>query len=235
MARRTFDVIDVTEILMHWHAGRSKNEMAAEPGGGPQDAAEVHRPGGGGGHRPGRAGEERGRSGRSWCGSWFPELADTRLRQVTWPAIGGHHEYITGAAEGRGADVDDPPAAAGRARPGRQRGELPPVCRGERAGGDPPVAGDGVEPAAGRGRGAGADRLRAAGPLAGPGDREAAHGLGVRDGAGVLAAHVRAAGAEDGPAGLDRVPRRGVRVLRRRPGPAGPGQPEDRGGQAGPV
>ena len=26
---------------------------------------------------------------------WFPQLADTRLRQVTWPAIGGHHEYIT--------------------------------------------------------------------------------------------------------------------------------------------
>lgn len=25
---------------------------------------------------------------------WFPELADTRLRQVTWPAIGAHHEYI---------------------------------------------------------------------------------------------------------------------------------------------
>ena len=26
---------------------------------------------------------------------WFPELADTRLRQVTWPAISGHHDYIT--------------------------------------------------------------------------------------------------------------------------------------------
>jgi hypothetical protein len=25
---------------------------------------------------------------------WFPELADTRLRQVTWPAIAGHHDYI---------------------------------------------------------------------------------------------------------------------------------------------
>ena len=25
---------------------------------------------------------------------WFPELADTRLRQVTWPAIEAHHEYI---------------------------------------------------------------------------------------------------------------------------------------------
>ena len=25
---------------------------------------------------------------------WFPELADTRLRQVTWPAIEPHHDYI---------------------------------------------------------------------------------------------------------------------------------------------
>ena len=25
---------------------------------------------------------------------WFPELADTRLRQVTWPAIAGHRDYI---------------------------------------------------------------------------------------------------------------------------------------------
>ena len=43
---------------------------------------------------------------------WFPQLADTRLRQVTWPAIGEHHEYIMRPAEGRGADVDDPSAAA---------------------------------------------------------------------------------------------------------------------------
>jgi hypothetical protein len=26
---------------------------------------------------------------------WFPELADTRLRQVTWPAVAAHHNYIT--------------------------------------------------------------------------------------------------------------------------------------------
>jgi hypothetical protein len=25
---------------------------------------------------------------------WFPELSDTRLRQMTWPAIEAHHEYI---------------------------------------------------------------------------------------------------------------------------------------------
>jgi len=31
---------------------------------------------------------------RPWVREWFPELADTRLRQVTWPAIGEHHEYI---------------------------------------------------------------------------------------------------------------------------------------------
>jgi hypothetical protein len=29
MARRTFDVVDVTEILIHWHAGRSISEVAA--------------------------------------------------------------------------------------------------------------------------------------------------------------------------------------------------------------
>ena len=34
MARRTFDVIDVTEILVHWHAGRSKSEMAESLGAG---------------------------------------------------------------------------------------------------------------------------------------------------------------------------------------------------------
>lgn len=27
---------------------------------------------------------------------WFPELSDTRLRQVTWPAISVHHDYIAG-------------------------------------------------------------------------------------------------------------------------------------------
>jgi hypothetical protein len=27
MARRTFDVVDIIEILVHWHAGRSNSEM----------------------------------------------------------------------------------------------------------------------------------------------------------------------------------------------------------------
>jgi hypothetical protein len=29
MARRSFVVVDVTEILIHWHAGRSINEVSA--------------------------------------------------------------------------------------------------------------------------------------------------------------------------------------------------------------
>jgi hypothetical protein len=32
MARRTFDVIDVAEILVHWHAGRSLSEMSGSLG-----------------------------------------------------------------------------------------------------------------------------------------------------------------------------------------------------------
>jgi hypothetical protein len=95
MARRTFEVIDVTEILMHWHAGRSKNEMAESLGVdrktlrkyiAPAEAAGIV-PGG-----PAMSAEEWAELVRGW----FPQLADTRLRQVTWPAIGEHHEFITG-------------------------------------------------------------------------------------------------------------------------------------------
>jgi len=28
MARRTFDVVDIIQILVHWHAGRSNSEIA---------------------------------------------------------------------------------------------------------------------------------------------------------------------------------------------------------------
>ena len=89
MARRTFDVIDATEILMHWHAGRSKNEMAESLGVdrktlrkyiAPAEAAGIV-PGG-----PPKTEEEWSELVRGW----FPQLADTRLRQVTWPAIGEH-------------------------------------------------------------------------------------------------------------------------------------------------
>src|ERR1039457_5058204 len=186
MARRTFDVIDVAEILVHWHAGRTLSEMA------------------------GSLGVDR-----------------TTLRKYVAPAVAagigpGGARKGEGWGGGRGGGVAVPPAGGGGGGAGGELGELPPLRERECAGGGPPVAGDGVEPAPGRGRGAGADRLRAAGPVAGPGLREAAHRLGVRDGAGLFAAHVRAAGPDDGPACLDRVQHCRLRVLRRRAGPACP-------------
>jgi len=100
VARRTFDVIDICEIFVHWHAGRSKNEIAGSLGlsrntvrkyvAAAEAAGMV--PGG-----PAVSGEEWARLAREW----FPELADTRLRQVTWPAIGEHRDYIVAQLEAR--------------------------------------------------------------------------------------------------------------------------------------
>jgi len=88
-------VIDVTEILMHWHAGRSKNEMAASLGVDRKTLRKYIAPAEAAGIIPGGV----PKSEQEWAElvrGWFPQLADTRLRQVTWPAIGEHHDYITG-------------------------------------------------------------------------------------------------------------------------------------------
>ena len=87
-------MIDVTEILMHWHAGRSKNQMAASLGVDRKTLRKYIAPAEAGGIVPGGPAKTE----QEWAElvrGWFPELADTRLRQVTWPAIAKHHEYIT--------------------------------------------------------------------------------------------------------------------------------------------
>jgi transposase len=94
MARRTFDVIDVTEILVHWHAGRSLSEMSQSLGADRKTLRKYVAPAVASGIAPGGP----AKSEREWhelVREWFPELADTRLRQVTWPAIAEHHDYIT--------------------------------------------------------------------------------------------------------------------------------------------
>jgi len=94
MARRTFDVIDVTEILVHWHAGRSLNEMSDSLGVDRKTIRKYVAPAVAAGIVPG-SGPSRGEGEwRELVREWFPELSDSRLRQVTWPAIGEHHEYI---------------------------------------------------------------------------------------------------------------------------------------------
>jgi transposase len=94
MARRTFDVIDVTEILVHWHAGRSLNEMSQSLGVDRKTIRKYVAPAAAAGIVPGGPAKAE----QEWADlvrEWFPELSDARLRQVTWPAIAVHHDYIT--------------------------------------------------------------------------------------------------------------------------------------------
>jgi hypothetical protein len=75
MARRTFDVIDVAEILVHWHAGRSLNEMSQSLGVDRKTlrkyVARRSRPGS---SRAARRGA--GASGTSWS-AWHPRTPTT--------------------------------------------------------------------------------------------------------------------------------------------------------------
>src|SRR5215471_12697061 len=93
MARRTFDVIDICEIFTHWHAGRSKNEIAASLGLSRNTVRKYVAAAEAAGMVPGGQPVSQERWAELARG-WFPELADTRLRQVTWPAIGAHRDYI---------------------------------------------------------------------------------------------------------------------------------------------
>src|SRR5450759_5179513 len=95
MARRTFQVIDVMEVLQHWHAGRPKTVVAASLGVDVKTirkyvaAAEAE------GIRPGD-GLVSDRAG--WAArvaGWFPELVDAQARSRTWPELEGRRELIT--------------------------------------------------------------------------------------------------------------------------------------------
>jgi transposase len=93
MARRTFVVVDVTEILIHWHAGRSISEVAASLGVDRKTIRKYLAPAVAAGLHPGGA----PMAASDWAElvrEWFPGLVDTRLRQVTWPQIGRHHQTI---------------------------------------------------------------------------------------------------------------------------------------------
>src|SRR2546430_14202817 len=141
MARRTFDVVDVTEIFIHWYAGRSISEVSVSLGVDRKTIRKYLAPAVAAGMAPGGP----AMSQQGWAAlvmRWFPQLADTRLRQGTWPEIARHHEYITemlkagvtpatiyqrlrgdhGVAASGGALKRDgggnPPAAGGRDRGG---------------------------------------------------------------------------------------------------------------------
>ncbi len=86
-------MIDVVEILQHWHAGRSKKEVAASLGVDRATVAKYVAPAVSAGLVPGGAAlsEEQW---RQRVREWFPSLVDTRLRQPSWGQIEVHRERI---------------------------------------------------------------------------------------------------------------------------------------------
>lgn len=78
MARRTFEVINVVQILQHWHAGRPKVLLSASLGVDPQTVRKYVAPAEAERIRPGD-GLVLDRAG--WAAKiagWFPQLTDAR-------------------------------------------------------------------------------------------------------------------------------------------------------------
>jgi hypothetical protein len=93
MGRRTFDVVDLLELFTHWEAGRSQSQIADSLNLDRKTVRKYTAPLADRGLEPGGppAGEQ------VWeqrIAEWFPEVVDRRLRQVTWPQIEAHRDYI---------------------------------------------------------------------------------------------------------------------------------------------
>lgn len=86
-------MIDIVEILIHWYAGRSQNELAASLGVDRKTLRKYTGPARAAGMEPGGAPMSEADWRTLVCG-WFPELVDTRLRQTSWPVIECHRDYI---------------------------------------------------------------------------------------------------------------------------------------------
>ena len=213
-------MVDVTEILEHWYAGRPKVEVARSLG---VDAKTVRRyvaPAEAAGMAPGGP-PVTPEQWRALARQWFPQLAGTGIRQVSWREIAVHHDRIAellgvvpvSVIHQRLADEQGLEASVASVRR-YVRAHFP----GEARAGQVRMAA-----AAGAAGSRSPGGLRVPGAVAGPVDGPAPPGVGVLDGAAVLAAPVRPPGGEHDPAGLDRGARGRVRVLRRGAAEAHPG------------
>ena len=93
MARRQFEVIDVVEVLQHWHAGRPKSVVASSLGIDPKTVRKYVATATEAGLAPG--GAVLGRA--EWAElvrGWFPELVDAKARSLTFGVIDAHRERI---------------------------------------------------------------------------------------------------------------------------------------------
>ena len=86
-------MIDVVEILEHWHAGRSKMAVAASVGVDRETVRRYVAPAEAAGIVPGGPRLSR----VEWAGlvaGWFPQLVDAKARSLTFPVINEHRERI---------------------------------------------------------------------------------------------------------------------------------------------
>src|SRR5674476_603914 len=95
MARRTFQMIDLVEIYVHWYAGRSQAQIADSLGLDRKTVRKYLAPVVVEGLVPGGPPVMTEADWRARAQSWFPALVDKGLRQITWPAIDVHRDYIT--------------------------------------------------------------------------------------------------------------------------------------------
>ncbi|MCL4445453.1 MAG: DDE-type integrase/transposase/recombinase [Actinobacteria bacterium] len=87
------NVMDIVELLMHWHAGRSKTEVAMSVGMDRKTVAKYTAKAVEAGLEPGGPALSR----LEWTAlvqGWFPELVDARLRSATHPVIHPYHDRI---------------------------------------------------------------------------------------------------------------------------------------------
>ena len=88
-------MVDIVEILIHWYAGRSQHELSASLGVDRKTARKYVAPAVASGLEPGGPPMTEA-DWRRLVVEWFPELSDARLRQVSWPVIEAHRDYIAG-------------------------------------------------------------------------------------------------------------------------------------------
>ena len=95
MSRRTLDVVDLVELFVHWEAGRSQVQISESLGLDRKTVRKYLAPAVADGLVPGGVAVGEGVWAERIAG-WFPQVADGRLRQVTWPALEAHRDYIVG-------------------------------------------------------------------------------------------------------------------------------------------
>ena len=83
MGRRTFEMIDLVELYVHWDAGRSQAQLAQSLGLDRKTVRKYLAPVRATGLTPGGPPVMSEADWRERAGAWFPEVVDKGLRQVT--------------------------------------------------------------------------------------------------------------------------------------------------------